>query len=795
MSSPEPSLDELITEQFYRWEKRGRGWSLHPYPVAIEPPFRPFYWHYVAARPAADDARRQTFFGGLFERIRGDSPRSTVNEPANTDEEIEEPLAEPFAYPAPLVELAVSLPPDCKVSRERAMQTVTRLANCRDPVSFELIGLPDFVSLQFVFTAPDLAEARAQIPAYFPEATIRERKDFLKGAWETAGPATAIADFGLSREFMLPIRTAKDFDVDPLIPIAAALAATSPDEIGLLQVIFTAARHPWTPSTMRAVSDGAGHAFFIDAPDLVSQAKDKIAQPLLAAVVRVAARAGTEERAWAIARNIGAALSQFADPAGNEFIPLANDDYPDSAHAADILGRVSRRSGMLVNAHELTSLVHLPSTSVRTPKFRNDPKKAVFPAIPDAFRSRHVYIAGATQHGKSTFIERMALADIGTGHGICVLDPKGDLIKSIVHKIPRNRADDVILLEASNPVPIDFMGWETEQERQTLAADIFQTFLQFSTMTTGDQWLSVLRAVIYTLLDARGCSFLDINAILVDDVARERILARVMNPDILDYWRLEYPLLKKDAPQPIITRMKQFIFSPPLKTLLGTSEAKLDIYECMETRKILLVDLTGAGKANGNLIGQLLVSKIQQSAFRRERQPRDARVPFHLFADEFQNFQTSAFDTILSEAGGYKLCLTLANQGLYQLEPKIKDAIFTNVTGGWIVFHIDEKDVPNFKLKALPLDAQQLAALPPHTAFVKIGSESPAIFKAPPPAGNQPESHAEYIRKRTLDLYACTAAPRSHGYRNEAKPDDVEPRDRALPDREPHKTKRAPHGR
>ncbi|HEY3740122.1 MAG TPA: hypothetical protein VGL53_09770 [Bryobacteraceae bacterium] len=795
MSSPQPSLDEQITEQFYRWEKRGRGWHVSPSPVAIEPPFRPFYWHSVVAGPAADDARRQTRLGALFERIRGDATQSVDGAPLGTDEEIEEPFAEPFAYPAPLVELAISLPPDCKVSRERAMQTVTRLANFRNPVSFELIGLHDSVSLQFVCAEPDRAEAREQIPAYFPEAVIRERNEFLVGAWETAGPATVIADFGLSREFMLLIRTVKDFDVDPLIPLVAALAAISQGEIGLFQVIFTAARHPWTESTTRAVSDGAGHEFFADAPDLVSQAKDKVAQPLLAVVVRVAARAETEERAWAIARNIGASLSQFADPTGNEFIPLANDDYPDTAHASDILGRVSRRSGMLLNAHELTSLAHLPSTSVRTPKFRNDRKKTGFPVIPDALRSRHVYIAGATQHGKSTFIERMALADIEQGHGICVLDPKGDLIKSIIHKIPRSRADDAILLEASNPVPIDFMGWETEQERQTLAADIFQTFLQFSTMTTGDQWLSVLRAVIYTLLDARGCSFLDINAVLVDEAERERILARVTNPDILDYWRLEYPLLKKDAPQPIITRMKQFIFSPPLKTLLGTSEAKLDIYECMETRKILLVDLSGAGKANGNLIGQLLVSKIQQSAFRRERQPRDSRIPFHLFADEFQNFQTSAFDTILSEAGGYKLCLTLANQGLYQLEPRIKDAIFTNVTGGWIVFHIDEKDVSNFKLKALPLDAQQLASLAPHTAFVKIGSESPAIFKTPSPAENQPESHADHIRKRTLDLYACTTGTRSRAYRNKPKPDDIEPRDRPPLALSASKKKRAANGR
>jgi hypothetical protein len=759
-SDPSPSLPwEALTRQFYAWEKRGRGWDLYPYHVAPEPPFRPFFGHFVAPIPGHDDGRRPGLFDAIVNAFGGQGPRATP-EFDPTEYELPEPEAEPFRYGGPLIEVEAGIPPDLKVTRERAGQLLTRLANSNDPVAFELIGLDDSVSMQFVCAGRDHAPACSQIQAYFPEAALRDRPGFLASKWREVGEAAAIVDFGLSREFMLPLRTGKDFEVDPLIPLVAALAELRPDEVGLVQVIFQSARHPWGDSIMRAVTDGDGDAFFANAPELVPLSRAKIAQqPLLAAVVRVASRARTEARAWEMARDIAAALSQFADPAGNEFIPLANDGYPDDIHMADLLQRKSHRSGMLLNAQEAVSLVHLPSASVRTAKFRKAFKKTAFTGIPDELRSRHVYVAGATQHGKSTFIERMALADIKNGHGLCILDPKGDLIKSIVHKIPEQRADDTILLEASNPVPIDFMGWETEQERQTLAADIFQTFLQFSTMTAGDQWLSVLRAVIYTLLDAKHCSFLDINTILVNEAKRREILARVTNPDILDYWALEFPQLKRDAPQPIITRMKQFTFTPPLKTLLGTASAKLNVFDCMESRKIILVDLTGVGKSNGNLIGQLLVSKIQQAAFRRESQPRNQRVPFLLYADEFQNFQTSAFDTILSEAGGYKLCLTLANQGLYQLEPKIKDAIFTNVTGAWIVFHIDEKDVPNFKLKTQPLDPEQLASLPPHAAFIKIGTDEPTILKTPPPVEAAGPSWADYIWKRTHELYSAQAGP------------------------------------
>jgi hypothetical protein len=751
------SGDDALNEQFYAWERRGRGWGIAPYPAALEPPFRPFFGHYVVAQRPAENARRPSLFGGIIEAFRGQALRATADPDFSYD--LAEPEAQPSSYRGPLVETEISIPHDLKISREGAAQLLGRLSHGLDPVTFELIGRHDAVTAQFVCGEHDRPRIPEQIRGYFPEAKLRERSGFLASLFRPTGDADVVVDFALSREFMLPLKTAKDFDVDPLIPIVAALGELRSEEIGLFQVLFTCTRNPWVESITRAVTDGEGGPFFSDAPELVSLARTKVAQPLVAAVVRVASRASTESRAWEIARNIGTALSQFSDPAANEFIPLANDGYPHNLHLVDLVRRTSHRFGMLLNVQELVSLVHLPSVGVRSPKFRNANLKTSFTGIPDELRSRHVYIAGATQHGKSTFIERMALADIDHGHGICILDPKGDLVKSIIHKIPEVRATDTILLEASNPVPIDFMGWENEQERQTLAADIFQTFLQFSTMTAGDQWLSVLRAVIYTLLDARHCSFLDINTILVNDEKRREILARVTNPDILDYWALEFPQLKKDAPQPIITRMKQFTFTPPLKTLLGTANAKLNIFDCMETKKIMLVDLTGVGKSNGNVIGQLLVSKIQQAAFRRESQARDRRVPFYLYADEFQNFQTSAFDTILSEAGGYKLCLALANQGLYQLEPKIKDAIFTNVTGGWIVFHINEKDLPNFKLKTQPIDAEQLASLPPHTAFIKIGIDDPAILKTPPPVSASGASCADYIRKHTLEKYSAARQP------------------------------------
>lgn len=380
--------------------------------------------------------------------------------------------------------------------------------------------------------------------------------------------------------------------------------------------------------------------------------------------------------------------------------------------------------------------------------------------VPYEVRNRHIYVVGKTRHGKSTLLTSMISQDIENGAGICVIDPKQDLVETILNHIPPHRKDDVIYLDAANPVPIDVMSWETEQERQTLAADLMQTFMQFSTIQAGDRWQSVLRYLIHTLLEAKDCTFLDIYNFLVDETgARVTILARVKNENLLRYWNQTFKKLPHDAATPIITRMATFVLVPPLNIMLGTVKPKLSIQKVILERKILLVNLTGAGKESGNLIGTLIVSKIQQAIFRR------LRIPFHLYADEFQNFQTSAFDVILSEAGGLGLRLTLANQYVGQLEERIRQSVFGNVST-FFVFAIDDGDTRYFKSK-MPPDVlpDRLAHQPPFQALYSIAGQEPRFKEIPKPspeATPEESARADYIRKRTLDLYASKADPLPH---------------------------------
>jgi hypothetical protein len=188
----------------------------------------------------------------------------------------------------------------------------------------------------------------------------------------------------------------------------------------------------------------------------------------------------------------------------------------------------------------------------------------------------------------------------------------------------------------------------------------------------------------------------------------------------------------------------------------------------METKKILIVKLLGVGRQNGNLVGTLLTSKVLQSAFSRQKQPRPDRVPHFFYADEFQNFQTPDFEDILAEAGGFKLALTLANQGFYQLDSKIKQAVFTNVTAARIAFCLNHEDVSNWK-HYLPSDKESpgyfspdyLAKLPPYTAFFAITGLRPVIcstLEPLPPPNQIQKDNAATIRAKTHEIYDPPAA-------------------------------------
>src|ERR1039458_9505113 len=460
-----PTAHEQFSEQFRRWELRGRGWQVFDEPVDPEPPFVPFHGHYLPESPVVDDGRRPTVLSSLFRKLTSPRPEA----PPVIPEPEEEPEPQSLVREK-LIEFQASLPDKLDIPKEAFEQFLLNLSLCREPIVFELIGSHKKVVAQFVAGLCDAPLLRRQLQAYFPEAVFVPHEGGLEQAWQVCRGDEALAvEFGLKHEFMLPLASGK---LDPFIGIVGALAELEPGELGLFQVLFQPVQNPWADSIMNSVTHADGKPFFVDSPELADAAEKKVARPLYAAVVRILLSAEEFDRIVQLARDLAGSLRVFAHPNGNELIPLQNDDYPFEEHIEDVLRRQTRRTGMLLNSDELNGFVHLPSTAVRSPVFqRQTTKTKAAPAIvrqrglllgtndhagetievrlSAEQRTRHTHIIGASGTGKSTLLFNLISQDIQNGEGVAVFDPHGDLIDRILGIIPQSRIDDVVLVDPS----------------------------------------------------------------------------------------------------------------------------------------------------------------------------------------------------------------------------------------------------------------------------------------------------------------------------------------------------------
>ena len=388
------------------------------------------------------------------------------------------------------------------------------------------------------------------------------------------------------------------------------------------------------------------------------------------------------------------------------------------------------------------------------------------PKLPYKIRDRHIFIPGATGQGKSTLIHFMVCQDIKNGAGVCVIDPKGDLVKQLIHWIPENRVEDTIYLDLNTPIPLDFMSYSNPDAKDALVGDLKYILTRGESTEHAPLMNAILDDLIYTLFDANDnpkipaelrATFIDIYEFLENEERRKEILHFVTDAKLKRKWLNDFPN-PKDR-RPVISRMTPFVRNKSLLTLLGTPEPRLNIADCMNNRKVLLVDLGGVSSAK-IVYGSLLVSRIQQAAFARHSIPKEKRIPFFLYVDEFENFQTSSFDKIISQARGYRLCLTVGCQWLSQLRKEIEDALFTVST--YLIFALTEKDSKKFKALMRPYDTDALVGLRQGEAFYIINKKSPILVRTPPPAPHTSKvgrkSFAKEIIENTVQKYGAHSA-------------------------------------
>jgi len=413
---------------------------------------------------------------------------------------------------------------------------------------------------------------------------------------------------------------------------------------------------------------------------------------------------------------------------------IANASFK-SEDLAKYRQRTFGRGGYILNIEELASVFHLPHTNVETPnivwastKTAEPPAKLPvitgntsvdenisafgltnFRGINHQFgmlrsdRSRHVYIIGQTGAGKSGTLELFALSDIFHGHGYAIIDPHGDFAVDNMRFIPGSRMDDVVYFNpADTAFPLGFNPLEVTNPAQktNISSEVIGVLKRMFGESWGPRLEYILRYTILALLDRPTTTMLDITRMLTDKKFRKETLEYSTDTVVLQFWNVEFASWNdkfvSEAIAPVLNKVGAFTANPIIRNIIGQPKSTFNIRKIMDEGKILVVNLSKGliGEDNAAILGAFMVTKIQLAAMSRSDIPNIAdRRPFYLYVDEFQNFATDSFATILSEARKYGLNLTVANQYISQMTETVRDAVFGNV-GTMISFRVSADDAP-----------------------------------------------------------------------------------------------------
>ena len=611
----------------------------------------------------------------------------------------------------------------------------------------------------------------SQIYAQYPDAEIREAIDYTKSI--SAGSFVSATEIALARDFIFPIKTFRDFEVDPLAAITSALGGLKEGEQLWVQILVRPVGDFWQGrghEYVKLVRDGVSPVT-LNPQDIVidvgknilsiggnvvthilrgpqpyeeprpvpvrlsagqeltlKMIENKLAKIGFETKIRAIAVSRTREEAAARLSGLVSSFKQFSTADLNSLEPV-----PDSPPSDLIVKEYQARSfpekeagQFILTTEELASIFHLPNISVETPTItwtrakKGEPPinlptegatvigETIFRDVKVRFgikksdRRKHVYIIGKTGTGKSTLIKNMIIQDIRRGEGVAVLDPHGQLIDELLEFVPENRLDDVVIFnpaDADYPVSLNMLEMVDPRQRTLMADTLVDVFKKYFAESWGPRLEYILKNCILTLLEVPNTSLLSITRLLTDRDYRKYIVGLISDPQMKLFWNNEFARMESnerlitEAISPIQNKVGQFLNSELIRNIVGQPKSSIKVDEIINSGKLFFVSLaTGRiGANNTALLGAMIVSQLQFAAMRRVDLPEEQRRDFFLYADEFQNFATESFATVLSEARKYRLDLTLTHQYIEQMPDAVKDAVFGNI-GTLICFTIGPTD-------------------------------------------------------------------------------------------------------
>src|SRR3989344_3060884 len=281
-------------------------------------------------------------------------------------------------------------------------------------------------------------------------------------------------------------------------------------------------------------------------------------------------------------------------------------------------------------------------------------------------RRRHMYVLGKTGTGKSTMLENMALADIKAGEGIAYFDPHGESVERILDHIPSPRVNDIIYVnphDSEFPIGFNVLEITNTSQKHLVASGLMAVFTKIWANVWSARMEYILNNTVLALLDTPGQTMLGIARIYTDKKFRAKIVANIRDPVVRNFWEAEYAnyseKYRTEAIAPIQNKVGQFLSSAIIRNIIAQTKSTLDFRDIIDNGKILLVNLSKGriGEDSSSLLGAMMITKLQLAAMSRVDITERERKDFYLYVDEFQNFATESFATILSEARKYRLNL------------------------------------------------------------------------------------------------------------------------------------------
>lgn len=617
----------------------------------------------------------------------------------------------------------------------------------KNAISFEIVGLPGEIRF-YVYAPKKLADlVEKQILGSYQEADVsivEEHNIFDENS------KVSYASLVLTDEQYYPIKTADDFKGDPLANVLSSLSKLVPGEGILVQLVISPAGSGWQKQGRKFVdrvesnnSDPEKKKIHVSQEQMQGINK-KTSKVGFNAAIRVVASSSSEDLASMHVNNIVGAFEQFSNPGVNDF----KKDKLNKLHEREFMNDVIyRRMPMKVknvlNVEELAALYHFPNAKIVTPNinwllakevpaanwissdvgskdtiwlgnnvYRNQKKRICFKRDD---RRRHAYIVGQTGSGKSMLQVRMIIQDIYNGDGVCFIDPHGSTAEMILERIPHDRVEDVIYFNAADyerPLGFNLMEFRDEQDKHRIIngfIDLLKKLFDPNNQgIVGPILERALRNSMLTAMSEEGSTLLEVLRILTDQKwVDEKWMPLIKDDLVKRYWTDQIAKTnefhKSETLGYITSKFDRFVTNLAVRNIIAQSKCSFDMRKVMDEGKILIINLSKGliGESNAQFLGLLLVPKLLSSALSREDIPEEMRKDFYFYVDEFQNFATDEFASILSEARKYRLNLTVANQFIAQLPESVRNAIFGNV-GTLMIARVGPEDGEFVESQFLP---------------------------------------------------------------------------------------------